>query len=268
MEENEGRQAKKSKVIRYKILKYTGISGLYRFFTRKHEASGYKLAIEEKSGFLVAHRSGTTDLQVIEHSFENDIFFSGVPEYTPSENDIMIDVGAHIGTFSMLASRKVPKGKVFAIEACRESYNYCLVNKKLNDLNNVETCNYALHDKEGTIKLNYDTEGWGHSITSVLTGEGEEVQAISMESFMSKYKIDQCNFIKFNCEGAEFPIILGTPISILAKFKFMLVLYHLDLAPESSLVQLENHFTNAGFKLRFSNVHPNGKRGWLIATKS
>lgn len=267
MKENERPQPKKSKVIRYKILKYTGLAGIYRGMTKKNEKSGYKLAIDKISNFLVAYRSGTTDEKVIEHSFENDIFFSGVPDYKPGEDDIIFDVGAHIGTFSMLASTKVPKGKVYAIEACKESFNYCLTNKKLNDLDNIEACNIALFDKDGTIKLNYDTEGWGHSITSVLTGDGEKVQTLSMESFMSKYNIDHCDFAKFNCEGAEFPIILGTPVPILAKFRYLLVLYHLDLAAGSSLEQLENHFTAAGFSLKYSNVHPNGERGWLVASK-
>jgi hypothetical protein len=68
-------------------------------------------------GFEVAYRSRTTDEDVIAHSFDHDIFFTGVPEYRPAEDHTIIDVGAHIGIFSLLAASKVPRGKVYAIEA-------------------------------------------------------------------------------------------------------------------------------------------------------
>ena len=38
-----------------------------------------------------------------------------VPEYVPKKDDVIIDVGAHIGTFALNAAIIVPRGKVYAI---------------------------------------------------------------------------------------------------------------------------------------------------------
>jgi hypothetical protein len=62
--------------------------------------ANYRLAIGRFGGFRVAFREGTADEQVIAHSFENDILFSGVPEYQPRSDDVVIDVGVHIGTIN------------------------------------------------------------------------------------------------------------------------------------------------------------------------
>jgi hypothetical protein len=73
------------------------------------------LEIDSYDGFEVIYRKGTADENVIGHSFENDIFFSGIPEYQPEDGHVIIDLGAHIGTFSLLASR----GKNFLLTILR-----------------------------------------------------------------------------------------------------------------------------------------------------
>src|SRR5205809_5751054 len=90
--------------------------------------SAPKLEIGHYDGFEVAYRQGTTDTVVLTHSFDHDIFFPGIPEYHCAPDHTIIDVGAHIGTFSLLASSKVPRGKVFAVEACQESAYFCRIN--------------------------------------------------------------------------------------------------------------------------------------------
>ena len=93
---------------------------------------GYHLGIKEFGQFTVAFRTGTADDEVLEDSFGNDRLFSAIPDYTPQPDEIIIDVGAHIGTFSLMAAAKVPQGRVFSIEASQETFNYLRVNIALN----------------------------------------------------------------------------------------------------------------------------------------
>ena len=55
-------------------------------------------------GFTIFYRDHASDEDVLRYGFERDIFFLGVPEYRPHREDTIIDVGAHIGTFSLLAA--------------------------------------------------------------------------------------------------------------------------------------------------------------------
>lgn len=95
-----------------------------RIFARLAPDRPSMLAIDSFVGFNIAYRKNTADEAVISDSFDNDIIFSGVPEYQPDAGHVIIDIGAHIGTFSLLASSKVGHGKVYAIEACEDSFNF------------------------------------------------------------------------------------------------------------------------------------------------
>jgi len=222
---------------------------------------GYKLAISRFCGFEVAYREGTADEAVIKHSFDNDMLFPGIPEYRLQPNHVIIDVGAHIGTFSLLAASKVPQGKIFAAEACKETFDFLKINVALNHPGNIEIRHIALSDKMGKIFLHYDEGNWGHSIMKQLSAKGEEVGSDTLDNFMSA--IGRCDFIKFNCEGAEFPILMGASKETLSKISMMLILYHCDLAESYTLDSMIGHLQNNGFKTRIRNQTT--QRGWLIA---
>ena len=69
---------------------------------------------------------------------------------------------------------------------------------------------------------------------------------------------------KFNCEGAEFPILLGAAATTLRRIATMIVLYHCDLVdqPVSALI---DHFMPPA-----SHAHAgrSADRGWIIARRS
>ena len=234
----------------------------------------YHLEIGRFGGFNVAYRTGTADVSVIEHSFENDIIFACIPEYKPKPDHTIIDIGAHIGTFALLAARKVPNGKVYAIEANGETFNYLYINKHLNYLDNLITHHLALSSNaNGSITLYHAEGNWGDSITRkhFFATEMEKVTTTNLAQFMENNTINSCDLIKLNCEGAEFQIILTTPIYILKRIKSMLVFFHLDLIKGYDLEQINNYLISAGFKTRVHfKVKAGGKskhRGWVVATK-
>src|SRR5712691_311346 len=127
------------------------------------------LTIASFGSFQVAYRQGTADESVLKDSFSHDIFFSGVPEYQPAETDVIVDIGAHIGTFAVLAASKVPRGTVYAIEACEDTFNFLRINAALNRLENLSPHHLALSDRQGTCRLYCDTGNWGHSVVSQLS---------------------------------------------------------------------------------------------------
>ena len=224
------------------------------------------LAIGDFDGFHVAYRKGTADELVVKHSFSHDIFFSGVPEYHPAEDHVIIEVGAHIGTFSILAASKARRGHVHAIEASEDSANYLRINAALNHCDNLTVHQLALADKEGEIELYHDTGTWGHSTVKAYSQAGETVRATTLSAFMKANHIERCDFMKLNCEGAEFPILLSAPVDILQRIKMMLILYHRDLWMKNSEDDLIAHLQSAGFECKVRNEI--GPRGWIVAVNS
>lgn len=224
------------------------------------------IAIENHDGFDVAFRRHTTDEDVIGHSFKNDIFLPGIPEHYIYPSDVVVDVGAHIGTFSLLAARKCTSGRVLAVEACLESFNLLRINVALNAASNVTPIHLALAGEAGVTTLHHDVENWGHSTVSPMTGRGERVRSNSLEGLFSEQGITFCNLLKLNCEGAEFPILLNSPADVLARVGFLLVLYHCDLYRDATLNDLRGHLESSGFTTTIRNN--NAQRGWLIGRRS
>jgi FkbM family methyltransferase len=217
-------------------------------------------------GFTMVYRPASSDVEVLSHSFENDIFLRGVPEYQPQSYHTVLDVGAHIGDFSLLVSRRV--ARVYSIEARRETFALLKTNLFLNNVSNVIADHVALSDKNGFCRLYLATEGesWGDSTTFDFNGAAESVFAITLARYLFERNIPRVDFAKFNCEGAEFPILMATDQETLSRFEKMLILYHCDLVSGASVDMLHEKLRQCGFTTSTRNRSED--RGWMIATRS
>ena len=136
-----------------------------------------------------------------------------------NKNDIFIDVGAHYGYFSLLASKLVGKsGKVSAFEASPKSYK--ILQKNLSIIENVELYNLAISDKNtnltffefpnlyseyNSLDINqYKNSNW----FSKNTPTEIKIKSILLDVFFEEKKINP-TIIKIDVEGAEFKVING-----------------------------------------------------------
>lgn len=223
------------------------------------------LNIESFGDFEVAFRSQTADEAVFDHSFDKDIFFPAIPEYHPQSGDIIVDVGAHIGTFSLLAAKRVAPGAVHAIEASLDSFHFLRINAALNNCTNIYAHHFAIAATDGIVTLSHDIGNWGHSTVTHLSKSEESVPSISLGSFLDSANIDKCQFMKFNCEGAEFPALLASSHETLRRVERYLVFYHCDRWKENTEADIVAHFQQAGFTC--SILNKKAKRGWLVAIR-
>lgn len=137
------------------------------------------------------------------------------------EGDIVVDAGANIGYFTLLAARLVgPTGKVFAFEPEPKNYSYLIKNIKLNHYDNVIAIQKAVSDKNGQTELyicDYDT---GHHTINQYNGvevysRGRRtekhsigIETVTLDSFLEG-KTDHIDAIKMDVEGAEFLALAG-----------------------------------------------------------
>lgn len=139
--------------------------------------------------------------------------------FRPKEGDIVVDVGAHIGRYTIIASKMVgSQGKVIAIEAHPANYEILKQNVELNKLNNVIPLNYAVHSKETMVKLyepgqeegftTYNTIMTDRTLTS-KNQEYIEVKANTLDSLLVENGINEVNWIKIDVEGAEYEVLRG-----------------------------------------------------------
>jgi FkbM family methyltransferase len=223
------------------------------------------LAIGSFGGFEVAYRKNTADEAVVWETFETNIFFGGVPEYEPADGHVIIDVGAHIGTFSLQASSRVGSGRVYAIEASGDTFNLLRINVALNQRTNISAHHLALGDKDGTGTLHHGSTNWGHSTVMKLSGSSETVRSSTLSTFLQSNRIAHCHFMKLNCEGAEFPVLLSTPPEVLRRIETLLVLYHSHLWPKNTEADLVSYLESCGYRCSIRNRQE--EEGWIIAER-
>lgn len=132
--------------------------------------------------------------------------------------DVFIDVGAHIGYFSMLASKCVgPDGKVYAIEAAPGTCHLLAQNLTRNAMDNVEAINMAVADRECRVRIQSpDSRNIGMNRVQ-FCGEDDPdgVPAKPLPAIVGP-DFARAALIKIDIEGAEaivLPGILGALVS-------------------------------------------------------
>ena len=127
------------------------------------------------------------------------------------EGDVVLDLGANIGYYTLLAARLVGKtGKVYAFEPEPTNYSLLCKNVELNDYQHVAAMQKAVSDTSGTVKLYVDKEDTGAH--SIYQPEEEkdfvEVESVTLDGFF-KDKDHRINVIKMDVEGAEMAAFTG-----------------------------------------------------------
>ena len=131
------------------------------------------------------------------------------------EGDILIDVGANIGLFSLIASKIVGKyGKVISFEPSPQSYLRLLENIDTNNFTNIEARNIGLSDKQGKLTLNLSESGFD-AWNTFATGEMDkfqnsiEVNVSTLDEELRQINKDKISFIKIDVEGWEKFVLEG-----------------------------------------------------------
>jgi FkbM family methyltransferase len=191
--------------------------------------------------------------------------------FHPKDGDIVVDVGAHMGRYTITSSNYVgPHGKVIAIEA--HPYNFKILQRNiwLNRLTNVTAMNCAVYSAEARLKLYLPDEDLGYTMhhslmTNYLISKYNqsierkyiEVEAYTLDKLLQKKGIDQVNWIKIDVEGAEYEVLKGAK-GILSENKQIAILIEVHgkdtYRPTVELLRSNN------FNIEFEKTYDNGEK--------
>lgn len=133
--------------------------------------------------------------------------------------DVVFDIGANIGMYSLLASELVgDQGLVYSFEPVKETYNALCKNVDLNQKNNIKYFQLAISDQDGIatigvpkgINLSKKSDAFNSLIQNEEIDDGETISTQTLDSFVSDHHIDQIDFIKVDIEGAELLFLKGS----------------------------------------------------------
>ena len=167
-------------------------------------------------------------------------------EFRPG--DVILDIGANEGMFSIFMSKLFPKIRIISLEPVPRTYFQMVRNVGLNGCTNIEAYNIGV-GKPGqhTAILNVHNEFSGGS-SAVDTFHAEdhyqtEVGLISLDDAFELYRIDKCRLLKCDCEGMCYDIFY--PTKVLSRVDYMVIEIHHNL------------------RLEYQGRRPDGLRTWL-----
>ena len=195
-------------------------------------------------------------------NYESEVFSF----FIPRPNDVVIDVGANIGYFTIYASRKVGKdGLVIALEPMDEAYNCLMKNIRLNRLNNVKPFKLALWSSETTLRL-YRTKGYFTSAISKVDVfknliqqkkleliKEYEIKAIKLDDLIKNINLSKVDWIKIDVDGSEYEVILGS-MNTLKRFKPKLIIEIHNQEIGNKILKI---LKNLGYKISLVKIWDN-----------
>lgn len=187
-------------------------------------------------------RGGTWDF-----NFLNEVHVGRVYrrfEHFIREGSTVIDVGAQIGTFSVHAGSLAQGVRVLSFEPLSDNYRLLERNIELNGQGGrVRAFNSGVGAESGRSRLYLNARNsGGHS----MFGEGPsvEIDLFTLEQVFEINQVERCDFLKLDCEGAEYQILHEAPTSILDVIQSISLEYH---AVHGDVVALAAYLESKGF---------------------
>lgn len=168
-----------------------------------------------------------------------------------NENDIVIDIGANIGNFSIAACMKGAK-KVIAFEPSIVAYNEAIENiEKYNYSDYIQLNHLAVWKSGIKEEVKYNSWEEGHQTLSINNTGDIIIGSIGLDEILEE--LDIVEFLKLDCEGSEGNILLTSKLLYNKVNKIGIECHrfktseHIELC-ETSPEDLFKYLVNLGYK--------------------
>jgi FkbM family methyltransferase len=119
---------------------------------------------------------------------------------------VFYDIGANVGFYSLLASRLIAPGRVYAFEPLPANLVYLRKHLELNRIKNVEVTQMAICDHVGVAQFQTEeTRAMGR----IEANGNLSVRTSTVDALLEEERIPPPNYIKMDIEGSEFRALLG-----------------------------------------------------------
>jgi FkbM family methyltransferase len=194
------------KLIISKLLFITGLS-----FVLKIYRPNYTIRFWPTSMSLWAYNNPQDSLEIFIGSFLQ-------------EDEVFVDIGSNIGTYSLSASNSVQKnGLVVCFEPSKKAYKYLVKNFEFNSntRSRLFLLNNSVGDENKLVRFrdyfidvyssNFNSENedrFEHSFLNRFYKDYDVIQ-VRLDSFNVLYQLDQINLLKIDVEGSKLNVIKG-----------------------------------------------------------
>ncbi|HEX7253400.1 MAG TPA: FkbM family methyltransferase [Thermoanaerobaculia bacterium] len=182
----------------------------------------------------------------------------------------VLDIGAGLGDFAVRVARDCPGAAVYAFEPFPESFALLQKNMELNRVTNVQAFPEAVAGHAGTLDLYTVTGLSGQHRTA---GDGAKsiavpvrVPAVTLAAALERIPSKRCDFLKIDCEGAEYGILFAADEATLSRIGHIAMEYH-DAVTRHTHEEMARFLEARGFQVRTRPSPAWRELGFLYASR-
>lgn len=182
-------------------------------------------------------------------------------QFTPCRGDVIVDVGAHIGRYTIIGSKAIgPTGRVIAIEADADNFKILSCNIKLNRLTNILLLNYAAYSENTRLRLYKSSSEIYNTVMSSRAHNKSayvDVNAYTLDEILCSNDIRKVNWIKIDVEGAEFEVIKGARQTLTNNPNVSILIEVHNIEDPLHYDGIKNFLQSFGFSAKFELAYSN-----------
>ncbi len=176
------------------------------------------------------------DLQTIQELSNENIY--RINEGQLSGDRVVVDVGGHIGTFSLMVAA-MGATKVYTIEPNPDNFDYLLDNIQFNNFESVITpFPFALWDSEGQVEMeDYSRDSRvgslvpleseiSKAVTEATNHPTFNTPTVTLDSFLERNNISEVDILKMDIEWSEYQVIPSWSDETMQKIKYLCIEFH------------------------------------------
>jgi FkbM family methyltransferase len=162
--------------------------------------------------------NGVEFLLDISNVMEHYVYFDIAPEnFKPIDEKlrnakVIFDVGANIGSTTLLFAYKNPHAQIFSFEPHPETYKKAQTNIQLNRFKEIRLINQGVGAVKESKKL-YEIITNNAGMNRIMPGDHpypfKWIEIVTIDDFCREHSISYIDFIKIDVEGFEYFVLLG-----------------------------------------------------------
>lgn len=150
----------------------------------------------------------------LEHKISKVLTSYQIPDKI--KTNVAVDIGCNLGGFPIAYTNTFKE--IYFFEAFYDCYQQTIENLKQHNVRNSVGFNLAVYKETGKIvdiKMHENRDNGSSSVIDHQdwTDVSHKVMTISLEDIFTLCKIDRINYLKMDCEGSEFEILMNHDLS-------------------------------------------------------
>ena len=146
---------------------------------------------------------------IVEDVVKKDIYGIKNIEFKP--DDIILDIGANVGIFSVYMAKLHPDVRIIGLEPAKVNFKHFRATIRANNVKNVETIKLAITSDGRRINIatNEGNPGGSTIYSNRKTGKYfNYCSSITLDDFITKKKIEKIKLLKCDVESSEHEVFM------------------------------------------------------------